>query len=389
MSRQPTLTPSLRKYSGTAESTAVMSGRMGMMRPRNSRGGDRRESLEDTLEAMKQDEMSDDDNAAPEMASEAEIEATEKEDPLLLAIDDLEGRVVSALDDVKMHPGVRSSSAPGSPSVHEELATLLRPVLEVAAHTGPSVARTYYQPTPGGGDFGIEASCDDVYQRVVSDLVLPVLLEEAQSATIPAKRTASLEFFHNLWKECHKAGSWLDNTTAGPNAGPYGSGGGSLAVPPSMSTPAVRTNQKRRQGKKLAKEGEILRYWVEASIACTVPGAFTNDASEGAVASRGVISASASLRPSLRHIAQRIQGADDRGAAKLYGPVMKMVEGVVKKLFLTTSTEAGVTGDSLRSACIKFLEIVVLSCSSKVQPGAQGAAARRRGRNVSSLEFQY
>lgn len=60
------------------------------MRPRNSggrtssfSGGDRRESLEDTLEALKQDEMSDDDNAAPEMASEAEMEATEKEDSTL------------------------------------------------------------------------------------------------------------------------------------------------------------------------------------------------------------------------------------------------------------------------------------------------------------------
>jgi symplekin len=122
------------------------------------------------------------------------------------------------------------------------------------------------------------------------------------------------------------------------------------------------------------REAEILRYWVQGSIAATLPGAFTNDASEGAVASRGIIAASASLRPSLRHIAERIQDADDRGALKLYKPVMEMVEGVMKKLFL--SNEA--TGDPLRSACIKFVEIVVLCCSSKAQLTSQKALTRRR-----------
>ena len=41
--------------------------------------------------------MSDDDNAnaAPEMQSEAEMEPVEKEDPLQLAIEDLEGRIVA------------------------------------------------------------------------------------------------------------------------------------------------------------------------------------------------------------------------------------------------------------------------------------------------------
>jgi hypothetical protein len=45
---------------------------------------------------QQEDTMSDDDNAnaAPEMQSEAE--AVEKEDPLQLAIEDLEGRIVAA-----------------------------------------------------------------------------------------------------------------------------------------------------------------------------------------------------------------------------------------------------------------------------------------------------
>ena len=130
------------------------------------RSGDRRESsLEDSLGALNQpkdDNLSDDDNAAPDMQSEGELQEADKEEPLLLAIDDLEGRIVAALDEVKMHSGVRSSSAPGSPNVHEELATLLQPVMEISAHTSPSVARTYYR---GVGAEGVEASCEIVYQR--------------------------------------------------------------------------------------------------------------------------------------------------------------------------------------------------------------------------------
>lgn len=319
------------------------------------------------------EDMSDDDNAAPDLPSEPE---GDKEDPLTLALEDLMGRVVAAIDQVKRHSGTRS---PGlKMTVHEELATLLRPVVEVAAHTGPSIARTYYSSLGGPGE-GVEASCEDVYERVVSDLVLPFMLEFAQSDTIPAKRAASLEFFHIFWGECQKAGSWLDTTSTGPNMGPYGSGGGGHAS--SSDTPALRLLQKRRAVKRMAREGEILRYWVQASIYCTLPGVFTSNVSEDAVASRGVIAASASLRPSLRHIARRVDDADDRGAAKLYGPVMKMVEGVLKKLFVN----AGDSGDGLRSACIKFLEIVAVSCSSKEE---QNDGRRRKGMNSKDFSIE-
>ena len=328
-----------------------------MMQHRGGRSTElRRESLDENLAGLQQqhdDMLSDDDNAAPEMQTDVE----DSEDPLMLAMDDLEGRVVNALDDVKMHSGMRSSQGP---TVHEELATLLRPVIEVAAHTGPSVARTYYSPLGVAGE-GIEASCQDVYERLVSDLVLPVMLEMAQSDTIPAKRVASLQFFHSFWKEIQKAGSWLDTTSTGPNAGPHGSGGGGQIS--SVNTPALRAQEARRKIKRLTREGEILRYWVQASIACTLPGAFTSSTSEDNVASRGVIAASASLRPSLRHIAQRIEDADDRGANRVYGPVMKMVEGVLRKLFVKSAE----TGEALRSACIKFMEIVIVCCSSKGQ----------------------
>lgn len=195
----------------------------------------------------------------------------------------------------------------------------------------------------------------------------------AQTDT-PAKRAACLEFFHTLWKEYHKPGSWLDGSTS-PNAGPYGSGSSSHAQQPIMTTPAIRAQQKRREAKRLVREAEILRYWIRSSIACMQPGAFTSDASEGAIAARGVIAASASIRPSLKHITQRIRDADDRGANRLFGPVMTMIESVLKKLFLTSTTiETSGSGDALRSACIKFLEIVVLCCSSKPKD-----STRRRG----------
>jgi hypothetical protein len=43
-------------------------------------------------------------------------------------------------------------------------------------------------------------------------------------------------------------------------------------------------------------------------------------------------------------ILQRIKDADDRGASRLHGPVMKMVEGVLKKLLLQPeATEAPVS----------------------------------------------
>jgi symplekin len=200
--------------------------------------------VEDNLVTLtaQDNQLSDDNNAAPEMQSEAELEEQE-EDPLLLAIDDLEGRVVAALDDIKVHSGVRSSQ---TQTVQEELRNLLPPVLEVAAHTAPLVARTYYR---GVGAEGVEASCKDVYQRVVSDLVLPILLKMAQSDTIPAKRGALLEFFRSLWKECHKAGSRLD-TSPGTNAGPYGSG---EVAKHHAQAQQPRPQWKRRQTKQLAQ----------------------------------------------------------------------------------------------------------------------------------------
>jgi symplekin len=325
---------------------------------RSSLGGNDSGNLDDPI-LVDNDNLSDDDNAQLDI-DEPKIE---NEDPLLLAIDDLEGRVVAAIDDVKLHPGIKT----GTSSVHDELASLLRPVIEVAAHTGPSVARTYYR---GTGPEGIEASVEDVYERTVSDLALPVMLEIAQSDTSPAKRGASLEFFRAYYKECHKAGSWLDTTTVAIQAGPYGPGGSHHST--SGTTPAMRAIMKRRQQKRLVREGQILRYWVEAAVACLVTGVFTDADAEGAVASRGIIAASAALRPSLQHIAQRIRDTDDRGATRLYNPVMKMVDGVVRKLFLGSN-------DAVRSACIKFLEIVMLCCTHKPQDDSN----RRKGQGVS------
>ena len=125
----------------------------------------------DEEEDLEQNNLAEDDNAQID-----DVDETAAEDPLLLAVDDLEGRVVAALDDVKLHPGVHDPSS-GTATIHEELGTLLRPVLEVAAHTGPSVARTYFR----GASDGLDDAAEDVYERLVSDLVLPVLRHPEQS----------------------------------------------------------------------------------------------------------------------------------------------------------------------------------------------------------------
>jgi hypothetical protein len=313
------------------------------------------------------DAMSDDDNAQPDVPEE---EPLAEEDPLWLAIEDLEGRVVSSLDDVKMHPGIartfheESSASPAaSRAVAHELATLLRPVLEVAAHTGPSVARTYFR-----GD--ADAAMETVYERTVSDLTLPVLLEMAQSDSHASKRAAALEFFRTLWNEWHKTGSWLDST---PNQGPY-------AATTSLSSTALPfLVSKRRREKRLAREAELLRYWVQAAVACTSVLLQTRNETDAVMTSRGIVAAAAALRPSLAHMVARIQDADDRGANRLYTPVMKMIEGVLKTIFLQPPHE------SVLAAAIKFLEIVVLCCSRKPAEATRGRPSQRKGTQVCKL----
>ena len=326
-----------------------------------------------------QQNLSDDDNAQ----FEEEEAVGEREDPLLLALDDLEGRIVNDLDQLKLHPGIRT--AEDVRSVHDELATLLRPVLEVAAHTGPSVARTYFRGTAEGLDEAVE----NVYERLVSDLVLPVLLEVAQSDQVAAKRGAAIEFFRLFYKEMHKAGSWLDTTAPAhlPAAGPYGSGGsghhhhGSSSSGGGAATGGLpRIVASRRAEKRLAREGECLRYWIQAAIACLTPGVFTAEDADTATASRGILAASASLRPALRHIVQRIKTADDRGASRLYTPVMKMTEQVLNKLLLTQQP-----AENMLAACIKFLEIVLLCCSRKA-PEVTSSSRRSKPTAVSFVK---
>jgi hypothetical protein len=339
------------------------------------RGMDMDDSLAAALQQQQQqqadDLMSDDDNAQLDMAEEEQLA---EEDPLLLAIDDLEGRVVTALDAVKSHPGVRAYNEDGSPispsqaisvtrNVAYELSSMLRPVLEVAAHTGPSIARTYFR-----GD--ADAAMESVYERTVSDLVLPVLLEMAQSEATSIKRACAIEFFRLLWSEWHKNGSWLDST---PNQGPYFTTTSSAAA-----TLPLHILRKRRE-KRLAREAELLRYWVQASVACLNSAVFTDDNLGATAYSRVVVAAAAALRPSLTHMVARIQDADDRGANRLYAPVMKMIEGVLKKVFLQPPHEI------VLAASIRFLEIVTLCCSRKPAESTKGRVSQRRKAQVSCI----
>ena len=242
---------------------------------------------------------------------------------------------------------------------------------------------------------------EEVYKRLNSDLILPVVLESAQSDAIPAKRAASLSFFHTLFNEYKTPGSYLDYFEAGPGgSGSTGLGySGSLygtVEKGAMMQPIMRATLRQRTVQKTEKSVELLRYWVEGSSACTVPGAFSDVQSDGAIASRAVISASAVIRPALKHVADKIASADDAGALKLFIPVMRMIGGVLRRLFLpqtasimkngangSTNPADDKSADALRSACIKFLEIVVLCFSTKAQPKMH---AGRKGRHQGSSD---
>jgi len=350
-----------------------------------------------------------DSDAETDSQHESDVEEetpTEIEDPLTRAIDELEERCVSALDGFKLHSGVRTNMNTNdnlknqkSPSIHDEYKEILRPVLEVAAHIGPAMARTHSIYRVGQ----VDESVEEVYSRLNGDMILPVMLEVAQSDNIPAKRAAALVFFHSLYKESQMAGSYLDKTTTGPNSGPIGPGISSTQpnVPANINPNTQnKTLTKRRHLRKQAREGELLRYWMEASIGCLVLGSFSSDISDGATASRGVLAASAAVRPALRYMAAKIKAADDAAATRLYVPTMRMMEGVLKRLFLsmnnnnlnTNNTEfinntALATQDALISTCIKFLETVVLCFSSKIQPGISPALALRRHSQRNADDF--
>merc|ERR1711957_769098 len=154
------------------------------------------------------DAQADNENAPP-------IVPVVVEDPLSAALDDLEGRVVASLDEFRQHPGVRTGLHNNSSgddrsntvtlSIHEELNITLRPALEVAAHSGPSVARSRGPSCRSS----VDAAVDEVHRRINGDLVLPVLLETAQSDPSAPKRAAALTFFHRLYNECRTSGSYL------------------------------------------------------------------------------------------------------------------------------------------------------------------------------------
>jgi len=268
------------------------------------------QSIEDyelQQQAMEADNLSSDDNAASE--PDASDDDNGAESPLALALDDLESRVVSALNDFKSHPG--RATDPRGPNVHDELAGVLRPVVEVSAHAGPATARALAASYPGL--LRLDECVDEAYDRINADLVLPVVLESAQSDVVPAKRAASLALFHTLHKEWTRAGSYLDGTTGAPSlAGPYGPGvqpgSGTVSAPPFSASDASRRNQAR-----IARRSELLRRWVQASIPNLAPGTFTDASLDSAAASRGVLSASSALKPCLRYMAERIGSADDAG----------------------------------------------------------------------------
>jgi len=136
-----------------------------------------------------------------------------------------------------------------------------------------------------------------------------------------------------------------------------------------------------------------LRNWIEGATACTVPGTFTGVKAEGSIVSRAVISSGAVVRPALKLVAMRIRAADDKGAWNLFLPVMRMIGGVLGRLFQDGNGSGGggfgligesivVRDDGLKSACIKFLEIVVLCFSRRGQAGNVRGGGRGPSRGL-------
>ena len=315
----------------------------------------------------------------------------DEESPLQLAIDDLESRIVSSFNEFKSYVGGSSNinnSGKNKSSIHDELSQLLRPILELSSHLSPSSARAVHSSFPEVYD--LETITDTIYTKINSELILPVLLESAQSEIVPAKRAASLKMFHLLFVEWGRSGSWLDSSGGG--AGGTGSGMSATLGPygPGESTTTVvggadhhhrltESERQRRITKRSLRRSELLRRWVQACLP-NLSTVFTNEASDVGAAGRGVLSASAALKPCLRYIAERIGEADDAGALRLFLPVMRMIERVLGRVFLEASngSESGGDGnEALKSSCIKFLEIVVLCFSQKALPGMGSGIASR------------
>ena len=65
------------------------------------------------------------------------------------------------------------------------------PVVEVACHAGPSTARALTSNYPHL--LNLDLCVDEIYTSVNTKLVLPVVLESAQSDIVPAKRMKLLD----------------------------------------------------------------------------------------------------------------------------------------------------------------------------------------------------
>jgi symplekin len=231
--------------------------------------------------------------------------------------------------------------------------------------------------------YDLESVVDTIYTKINSELVLPVLLESAQSEMMPSKRAASLRLFHELYTEWSKSGSWLDGGVMAISLGPYGSESSSGII--------TEHEKQRRITIRSLRRSELLRRWVQACIP-NLSQTFTSEALDAGAAGRGVLSASAALKPCLRFIAERIGEADDAGALRLFLPVMRMIEKVLGRMFLEASGGGDDGGnkenDALRSSCIKFLEIVVLCFSMKALPGMMaGSQLASRMKKDASVSF--
>jgi hypothetical protein len=119
------------------------------------------------------------------------------------SLDELEERLIGVLDAFK--------SASAGADRKEELMGLVTQCVELCAHGLVSSAR---KMSIERGRGSLPALLKEHHSALLSTLAYPSFLEIAQSDTSPARRTAALQFFADLYREASSNSSFLSSDSA-------------------------------------------------------------------------------------------------------------------------------------------------------------------------------
>jgi symplekin len=220
----------------------------------------------------------------------------------------------------------------------------LSPIVDSLAHSAAANARRLGSAAAGNKIQAVVRGYEEHYNTLLVNLAFTTFSELAASDPSPHRRIGALSFFQELYAELTTDNSFLPPNPAADRAVTSG-------------TLALATYQAILRRREIA----LLRHWTESATNCIL-GIGDIQADEG-MAAKAVISANAVFRPALRCVAASIDAADDRSATEVYQPLLDLTKAVFLKL-LNDDQAQSATDNSLRAACIKFTETVVL-CFSK------------------------